>query len=755
MEYLKEWQQALYIEINHLKKYGSTKYTLKNGHLVLSDKGFTYYFETSVPISIPVGSSICLQWKNRRVEGRMLSSEGNNLLLSLEQSLEDLIDESILYHDPWELLEELIDRIDECKKSKKKRSRIKQLMEPTEEPKHPLDKLKTNSHELFYRSKYNPTTFVWGPPGTGKTYTLARVASNKYFQGKRVLILSNSNQAVDVLLKEIVDFLTKKSKFVDGDVLRYGTGSKQAMTEPITTEMLLKKHEPRLAKERDLVLEERRLLKHDLSNSFSKRDSETLLATEKKLASLQEKIRQKELSFLKKAQIIGTTLAKAATDGAIYEKDYDLVIMDEASMAYVPQAAFAASLGKRVIISGDFKQLPPIAAARHELVDKWLKEDIFHCAGVVEALNDDQLHPHLMLLKEQRRMHPQISAFTNEYIYLAKVYDHPSMKNKRNDLVTRAPFMNMASILVDTSFTGRHCIQEKSSKSRINVWQLFLSFQLIHEAYTAGARSIGYVTPYRAQAMLMDQLLGSVYEKERVEANIISATVHRFQGSERDVMIFDTVDSNPQERPGMLLTGKDSERLVNVAITRTKGKFIQVTDRSFVKNKIYPGKTIRQLVDHQGRHGQTITHQKIGTWIKNQHPHLQWMHALKLDRVFQDLKQARTSIIISLPSQMGLPKEWREQIAATHSKVKVKIISEQPLTLNHKVEYINEELPFPFVLIDRQFLWLGLPFEASKMSHPPYVAVRLDSNKFVEQFLSCLLITGKSTVTNGTQPLFK
>ncbi|OIJ22192.1 DNA helicase [Anaerobacillus alkalidiazotrophicus] len=755
MEYLKEWQQALYIEINHLKKYGSTKYTLKNGHLVLSDKGFTYYFETSVPISIPVGSSICLQWKNRRVEGRMLSSEGNNLLLSLEQSLGDLIDEAILYHDPWELLEELIDRIDECKKSKKKRSRIKQLMEPTEEPKHPLDKLKTNSHELFYRSKYNPTTFVWGPPGTGKTYTLARVASNKYFQGKRVLILSNSNQAVDVLLKEIVDFLTKKSKFIDGDVLRYGTGSKQSMTEPITTEMLLKKREPRLAKERDLVLEERRLLKHDLSNSFSKRDSETLLATEKKLASLQEKIRQKELSFLKKAQIIGTTLAKAATDGAIYEKDYDLVIMDEASMAYVPQAAFAASLGKRVIISGDFKQLPPIAAARHELVDKWLKEDIFHCAGVVEALNDDQLHPHLMLLKEQRRMHPQISAFTNEYIYLAKVYDHPSMKNKRNDLVTRAPFMNMASILVDTSFTGRHCIQEKSSKSRINVWQLFLSFQLIHEAYTAGARSIGYVTPYRAQAMLMDQLLGSVYEKERIEANIISATVHRFQGSERDVMIFDTVDSNPQERPGMLLTGKDSERLVNVAITRTKGKFIQVTDRSFVKNNIYPGKTIRQLVDHQERQGQTITHQKIGTWIKNQHPHLQWMHALKLDRVFQDLKQARTSIIISLPSQMALPNEWREQIAATHSKVKVKIISEQPLTLNHKVEYINEDLPFPFVLIDRQFLWLGLPLEAAKMSHPPYVAVRLDSNKFVEQFLSCLLITGKSTVTNGTQPLFK
>ena len=80
-------------------------------------------------------------------------------------------------------------------------------MDPSMPAKHPVEKIKSNVHELVLRSKYNPVTFVWGPPGTGKTYTLARVAANKYFQKKRVLILSHSNQAVNVLISEISHFI--------------------------------------------------------------------------------------------------------------------------------------------------------------------------------------------------------------------------------------------------------------------------------------------------------------------------------------------------------------------------------------------------------------------------------------------------------------------------------------------------------------------------------------------------------------------
>jgi hypothetical protein len=737
ISYIKEWQQALQNEIIYLKKYGSNKFLVTNGRLLSTEGSYTYYFDTSRPLQIPVGSTIRIEWGSMKQNGRVLSSEGRGVMVDLEKSFGDLIPEAYLFHDPWELLEQLIERLDDIKKNKQKRLRVKKLMDPSMPAKHPIEKIKSNVHELVLRSKYNPITFVWGPPGTGKTYTLARVAANKYFQDKRVLVLSHSNQAVDVLISEVTSFLKKKNRFREGEVLRYGGNTVGLLSnhEAITTSQLLQLHSPMLAEEKDMLTEERRKLKQDLARSFSKRDTNYLLELETKMARVLDKIRQKEIEFIKDAYVVGATLAKAASDSAIFEKEFDVIILDEASMAYVPQAAFAASLGKRVIICGDFKQLPPIASSRDHLVSTWLKEDIFHRSGVVEWVNEGRLHPHLFLLKEQRRMHPDISAFTNKYIYHSLVGDHESVHSSRNSMVEKAPFQGRASVLIDTSYTGGHCIQERTFHSRMNPWQVLLSFQLIHESYLAGFQSIGYVTPYRAQAQLMNLLLEDIYEKERVSADLIAATVHRFQGSERDVMIFDTVDSEPQTRAGMLLTGKDSERLINVAITRTKGKFIHVSNRSFIRNHVYTGKTLRKLVEHQELRQQLVGTVDIGKWLRNQHPRLQWMHGRKLDRVFKDIEMARRSIVISLPSQTVLTEEWRERLRNRAQQVNLTIISDDEWPELLVNERVDEGLSFPFIVIDQRFLWLGLPLEGLKGVKPPYIAVRLDSEKVSEYLL--------------------
>ena len=742
IDLINEWQQALQNEINHLKKYGSTKYTISNGRLLTNEESFSYYFNTDYSLRIPVGSSVKLEWGGMKQGGKVLSSEGKSIILALEQSFGDLLSEAILFHDPWELLEQLIQRLDEIKKNKQKRLRVKKLMDPSMPAMHPMEKVKSNVHELVLRSKYNPVTFVWGPPGTGKTYTLARVAANKYFREKRVLVLSHSNQAVDVLMSEISAFLKKKDRFREGDVLRYGAGTGQPLKnhEAITTAQLLKNQDPHLANDQETLLEERRNLKQDLVQSFSKRDTSHLLDLETKIAKVLEKIRQKEIQFVKDAYIVGTTLAKAASDSAVYEKEFDVVVLDEASMAYVPQIAFAASLGKRVIICGDFKQLPPIAASRDPLVTMWLKEDIFHRSGVVDRLNDGMLHPHLFLLKEQRRMHPDISAFTNQVIYHSLVGDHESVRESRKNIVEKAPFPGRSSILVDTSDTGLYCMTERTSHSRMNLWQTLLSFQLIHESYVSGLRSIGYVTPYRAQANLMEIILHDLYEKELGTADIIAATVHRFQGSERDVVVFDTVDSEPQPRAGMLLTGKDSERLINVAITRTKGKFIHVSNQSFIRKHVYPSKTIRQLVEHQISHRQTIDMSGIGTWIRHTHPRLQWMHARKLAGVFQDIDMAKSSIIISLPEQTNLTEEWVQNLKNRNRHVKLMVISKKERLDIKPEQWLETDVSFPMIVIDKRIIWLGLPIEAALGVRPPFIAVRLDSAK-VAEYMSGQIIT--------------
>lgn len=740
--YIKLWQKSLRAEIMQLKKYGSTKYPLKNGQLMSSGDTFTYYFESVISLKIPVGSTIKIESGNLIINGRILSSEGKSVILSLEKSLGHRLFDLYLLHDPWELLDQLHDRLDEMRESKRKRARVKRLMNPTNEAKHPKDKIKSPVHELMLRSKYNPVTFVWGPPGTGKTYTLSRVAANKYNKKNCVLVLSQSNQAVDVLMKEISRFIHKKGLFREGDLLRYGSQSILNADANLTTNELIQKRHPDLANQRAELYEERRLMKVTLAESYSRRDSEQLLEIERKLTNITEKIRQKEMELVHDAEIIGTTLSKAASDPTIYEKEFDVVMVDEASMAYIPQIAFAASLGKRIIVCGDFKQLPPIAAAKHPLVDEWLRDDIFHKAGVVDWLEENNpkaMHPHLFLLKEQRRMHPDISSFTNKYVYNSLVGDHEGVKKSRHAIVERKPFANCASILLDSSFTGMHCVSEKSSNSRFNLWQLLLSFQVIHESFVAGSRSIGYVTPYRAQAALMEALLNELYSEELVEADIISATVHRFQGSERDVMVFDTVDSFPQERPGMLLIGKDSERLINVAMTRTRGKFVHLADHHFIRTKVYRGKTIRQLVDHQIARNQKISPHQIGTWIKHQHSRVTWLHAKKIEFVKKDILQAQKSIMIGIPSKKDLPIEWKKICDERKSTVTFTLVASNSVSGVQYDQFIKRNVPFPFIILDQKYLWLGMPYELAEHVNPPYVAVRVFSEKLIEYVFDQLI----------------
>ena len=75
---------------------------------------------------------------------------------------------------------------------------------------------------------------------------------------------------------------------------------------------------------------------------------------ESDLRKQKAKIKEVEKEYLENAKVIGATLSKCAIDALIYERTFDLVVVDEVSMAFVPQIALAASLGKRIVVCGDF-----------------------------------------------------------------------------------------------------------------------------------------------------------------------------------------------------------------------------------------------------------------------------------------------------------------------------------------------------------------------------------------------------------------
>ena len=94
---------------------------------------------------------------------------------------------------------------------------------------------------------------------------------------------------------------------------------------------------------------------------------------------------------------------------------FDVVIFDEASMAYVPQIVFAAGMAKSYFIClGDFCQLSAVVQNK---TDNRLVRDIFQYTGITSAVENNQGHEWLVMLDTQYRMHYEIANFVSKDMY--------------------------------------------------------------------------------------------------------------------------------------------------------------------------------------------------------------------------------------------------------------------------------------------------------------------------------------------------
>jgi len=376
------------------------------------------------------------------------------------------------------------------------------------------------------------------------------------------------------------------------------------------SEMLLSKKVEKLKKEKSRVNSEminlikeikhlenkRKTYKHN-----SKEDKLCLLEKEHKeildsLQKVKEEVAklERQLDFsskntlVSKAKIVGATLATASTSKIIQKEKFDMVIVDESSMAlfpmlisvsqvltvekeqkqteYTSDKAFTSmqnkaveeALGKQLIIIGDPRQLSPIAKTQK------MKETVFDVYGIERIFDNEKLE-NTIFLDTNFRNHPDIVNLISNFFYGGLLKSGKTNTNNSKSLYIRRSLSKMTP----------------SEGSYINAGNVNLVIEQVEKALKRGRRSIGIVTPYKKQAEFINERLKSL-RNEYLDSDIQAGTIHKFQGKEREIIIYD-ITFSPSKDGALPITyegGKNSEvaKLLNVATTRAEDFFILVGD---------------------------------------------------------------------------------------------------------------------------------------------------------------------------------
>lgn len=358
-----------------------------------------------------------------------------------------------------------------------------------------------------------------------------------------------------------------------------------------------------------------------------------------------------EKELIQQSAFVATTVSKATVDKAVYTQKFDVVIFDEASMAYVPQIVFSAGIAKDYFVClGDFCQLPAIVQNN---TDDRLTRDIFEYTGITTAVDYGQGHEWLVMLDMQYRMHPDISDFVSENMYQGKLQTSDRIIESREEIAACHPCPGEAMTMVDLGGLYSVCVKSKDG-SRINVLSALLCIRLAE--MNINQFEVGIITPYSAQSRLILSMIRDIQERDERWKKVSCATVHQFQGSEKPLIIYDAVDCFRMPYPGMLLTSLKNDtanRLFNVAITRSKGKFILVANAGYLERKHISKKLIftkamrlikakKEWIDASGVVDEMMPTEMEDAVVYVDDRETSW------DRFIDDIQRAKTKIHIDM-----------------------------------------------------------------------------------------------------------
>jgi superfamily I DNA and/or RNA helicase len=348
-----------------------------------------------------------------------------------------------------------------------------------------------------------------------------------------------------------------------------------------------------------------------------------------------------QTAFVKSVNVIGATCIHIASSqyGKINFR-FDYVIMDESSKASPAENLVPINMGQNIVLIGDHKQLPPVITreeavkqkVKKELEDEGLDFDKTFGESLFEKLilefeNNPNLQSNIKMLDIQYRMPRQIGNLISRFFYNSKLKNpasslHPNFdRDKFHELKFKKPMASIfdtvegkeievpnSIVFVSTSkqenpsdnnnvFDRRNNCNKNAIKDILTHLNNLYPNNLTREK----PLTIGIIAGYRGQVNLLQDIKLEQFnnfvvtnEDGRPEPLIEINTVDKFQGAERDIIIYDIVRSSKGSSPiGFLM----DYRRINVAFSRVKKLLIVVGDSEYILKRatIFPNEKFKEF----------------------------------------------------------------------------------------------------------------------------------------------------------------
>ncbi len=296
-------------------------------------------------------------------------------------------------------------------------------------------------------------------------------------------------------------------------------------------------------------------------------------------------------NFLKACPLIAITSLSAK--GALPLKSglVDMLVIDEASQCDVASALPLMFRARQVVVIGDPKQLRHISALKDD-EERTIKKHLgiqtpwtqYAATSLWDRCHDWLTHARgrnkPMMLNGHYRCHPQIIEYSNKFFYreLGGLDVHTGTFSH--------PIKEQGCFWVNVN--GR----QVSNRINANVEEVRVAIAKAVELARADKDiSIGIVTPFKAQAERLHHAIPKEFA-----SRITASTVHKFQGDERDVMIYSLVVTDNSPSSKIRWVDEGAPNLVNVAVTRARQALYVFGNRTYVRAHSSPSKPLGALL---------------------------------------------------------------------------------------------------------------------------------------------------------------